>query len=46
MLEYTGDAVTPSTINLSDDIIGNYTWFRVRLTNFVAGTITKVTVSY
>lgn len=37
---------TTTTSNFSRNITGNFTWIRARVTDFEAGTITKVMLSY
>lgn len=37
---------TSTTANFSRNITGNFTWLRARVTDFEAGTITKLTMSY
>lgn len=34
------------TVSTSENIRGNFTWIRARVSDFTAGTITKVTLSY
>lgn len=41
-----GDNVNPQTGNHSLNIAGNYTWIRATVTEFTAGNITKVSMSY
>jgi len=35
-----------STTNFSDNIVGNFTWMRATVTDFQAGTISKIMLSY
>ena len=35
-----------STAQRSESVVGNFTWIRARISNFDAGTITFVTVTY
>ena len=37
---------SPTTSNFSTNITGNFTWMRATVTDFTAGTITKVMLSY
>ena len=39
-------AATPTTENFSRNIVGNYTWIRATVSNFTAGTISKLALSY
>ncbi len=41
-----GDGVNPLTENDFTNLEGNYTWIRVTVTNFTAGTISKVSLGY
>jgi hypothetical protein len=43
---YTLPGTTPLTGNSSTNITGNFTWIRARVSNFTAGTINKITLSY
>lgn len=43
---YTAGAVVPVTGYSTTGILGNFTWLRVRVDNFAAGTITSVTATY
>jgi len=36
----------PMTVNNARNIEGNFTWIRVRITDFTAGSISKIVVSY
>lgn len=38
--------VEPTTENFSNNIVGNFTWLRAHVSDFEAGTITKITLSY
>lgn len=43
----TVDALSdPITQNFSSNIAGNFTWVRAHVSDFSAGTITKITLSY
>lgn len=35
-----------ATIQRSESVIGNFTWIRARVVDFVAGTINSITVNY
>jgi hypothetical protein len=41
-----GDGSTQETGDFSETIKGNFTWLRARVTGFVGGTITSVTLTY
>jgi hypothetical protein len=41
-----GDSITPLTENSFVNLTGKYTWIRISVTDFTAGTISKVTVGY
>lgn len=43
---YTAGSVAPVTDYYSTGIQGNFTWLRVRVENFSAGSITSVTATY
>lgn len=41
-----GDASTVTTQNISESVVGNFTWLRARVEQFDAGVINAVTVTY
>lgn len=41
-----GDGVAPDSGIFPDNIQGNFTWIRARVTEFTAGTIDSITVAY
>jgi hypothetical protein len=43
---YFDSTSSPTTLNFSTNITGNFTWIRARVVDFEAGTITKVMMSY
>jgi hypothetical protein len=43
---YTAGSIAPATGYSNTGILGNFTWVRVRVDNFAAGTITSVTITY
>lgn len=43
---YTAGSIVPVTGYSNTSILGNFTWMRVRVEDFAAGTITSVTVTY
>lgn len=43
---YSAGAVSPVSGLHVEAIVGNFTWMRVRVENFTAGTIGSITVSY
>jgi hypothetical protein len=43
---YTAGAVVPISGYSTSSIVGNFTWLRIRIENFAAGTIESVTATY
>ena len=41
-----GDASTVTTQNISESVVGNFTWLRARVERFEAGVINIVTATY
>ena len=41
-----GDASTVTTQNISESVVGNFTWLRARVERFEAGVINTVTATY
>lgn len=41
-----GNASTVTTQNISESVVGNFTWLRARVERFEAGVINTVTVTY
>jgi hypothetical protein len=41
-----GDASTVTTQNISESVVGNFTWLRARVEHFESGTINTLTVTY
>lgn len=42
----TGDNITPATDNYVNNVTGNFVWIRIKITDFVAGTIRTIQYNY